>query len=444
MDIRRHITGTFGTNILLLALGIGTSIFSSRLLGPTGKGEYAIFLAAINLAVLVLGFGTESAVAYFVAKDKLSFQVLLNTIFAFLIGVIILFAGIVLFNQAFSDNEFLLPKDKGDLYYQFVLLGCFITTLLINFLLAVLSGKRMFGSVNLYKIIRGVLNVSIFAVLFFVYHEDQFIDSGIVFSIYFTISFIGLVILLFFFQRQIKLVRSWAFLSRKQLWEVFRWGTISYVAVLAQFLNYRVDFWFVDYYAGKTALGYYSLSTNLAQMFWLLPVAVATVIAPYTAAGKKGAMLEKTLMISRWVFAISVVLALATTSVSAFGISLLYSDVFLPAAKVLNILLIGVIPFCLTKVYAGFISGEGIHHQNMIASIAGLIATVILDFILIPKYGIEGAAWATSISFMITTAYVIYTIQSKYKVSIRNIIFLNQEDLMIAKKYLKNLRPQSR
>jgi len=438
MQLKRHISGTFGTNVLLIVVGIGSSIFINRVLGPAGKGEYAIFLAAIGLSTLVLSFGTHSAVSYYVAKATFPIQKLLSTILFFLLVVSVIFFVLVCANGYWNDNEFFLPKRQNHLFYWGVLSLSFVCSLLSTFFISILSGKRLFHIVNLHRIIQGVLNLLAFSALYYACFEGEYLDSGMVFVLYLLLSLISLAVLLFFYFRQVGLGFGFSFLSLPQIWTVFRWSGISYFAVLAQFLNYRIDYWLIDYYAGNAPLGYYSLATNLAQMFWLLPVAVSSVLMPHTASAAQGEMLPKTLLISRAVFAISLLAALPAALLAGPVIELLYSQAFLPSAEIFVILLVGVVPFCLTKIYAGFLAGEGIHRYNMIASLAGLAVTIVLDLLLIPTYGTTGAAWATSMSFLMTTAYVLYVICRRYGIRPGDTLLVKKSDYLFAKNLIQN------
>ena len=66
-----------------------------------------------------------------------------------------------------------------------------------------------------------------------------------------------------------------------------RYGSLAYLAMLLQFLNYRVDYWIVQHFRGDEALGLYSLASSLAMMLWMLPRAAASVLLPATAAGRR-------------------------------------------------------------------------------------------------------------------------------------------------------------
>ena len=56
------------TKILLVLLGVFSSIFINRFLGPELKGEYAFALNIINLTVLILNLGIYQSYPHFKRK----------------------------------------------------------------------------------------------------------------------------------------------------------------------------------------------------------------------------------------------------------------------------------------------------------------------------------------------------------------------------------------
>ena len=64
------------------------------------------------------------------------------------------------------------------------------------------------------------------------------------------------------------------------------------------------------------------------------------------------------------------------------------------------------------------------------ASWAGVVITVVLDLILIPKYGILGAAWATCAAYGVTSFYLIRMAQKTLGFSLSHIFILRKDDIL--------------
>lgn len=61
--------GSFATQILVLVLGFGSGILTSRLLGPQGRGELAILQYYPGLAGSIFGIGMPQAISMLIARD---------------------------------------------------------------------------------------------------------------------------------------------------------------------------------------------------------------------------------------------------------------------------------------------------------------------------------------------------------------------------------------
>src|SRR5687768_2605364 len=66
----------FGVNIILLPLGIATSVVIARSVGPTGKGSFDLIIATAALLAMVLSLSLPPGITYVVAQGKASSNVL--------------------------------------------------------------------------------------------------------------------------------------------------------------------------------------------------------------------------------------------------------------------------------------------------------------------------------------------------------------------------------
>src|SRR6185503_14673681 len=66
----------FGVNIILLPLGIATSVLIARSVGPTGKGTFDLIIATATLLVMVLSLSLPPGITYVMAQGKVASHVL--------------------------------------------------------------------------------------------------------------------------------------------------------------------------------------------------------------------------------------------------------------------------------------------------------------------------------------------------------------------------------
>jgi O-antigen/teichoic acid export membrane protein len=166
-----------------------------------------------------------------------------------------------------------------------------------------------------------------------------------------------------------------------------------------QFFNYRLDAFLVNFFLGPAGVGIYSVSVALAEMLWYLPNAVSFVIFPRAARTRPEAMNAFTPRVFRTTLALTALGGLALAALGRTLIVLIYGEAFAPAYGPLLALLPGVVLLGGAKVLTNEIAGRGHPQYNSMASALGLGLTIFLDLLLIPRFGVLGAAIASSLAY---------------------------------------------
>jgi O-antigen/teichoic acid export membrane protein len=86
-------------------------------------------------------------------------------------------------------------------------------------------------------------------------------------------------------------------------------------------------------------------------------------------------------------------------------ISLIYSSEFLPAAKVLSILIFLLILFSQNQIFANSLIAAGHQRINFMANLIGMIISIVLNIYLITKMGFVGAGIAGVSAALVTCIY---------------------------------------
>src|SRR5205823_4774996 len=136
-DFIRKVAETLAARGLTFCVGVAISIFTARILGPSGRGIYAAALVVTALGVQFGNFGLHAANTFFVAKDRSLLGRLLANALVVSAGVGIFFALIL---WIFADlwpaalplqgTELILslvgiPFGVAYLLLQNLLLGCY-------------------------------------------------------------------------------------------------------------------------------------------------------------------------------------------------------------------------------------------------------------------------------------------------------------------------------
>jgi len=161
-------------------------------------------------------------------------------------------------------------------------------------------------------------------------------------------------------------------------------------------------------------VGLYAAAVRLSEAWYFIPIAITSSVFPAIINAKKQSeelyyqRLQKLYALMVW---LAVAIALPTTFLAPWVIRVLYGAAFLPAAGVLSIhIWAGVFVFLGVASGSWFLA-ENYIKKNFYRTFLGMLVNVILNLILIPLYGIYGAAIATLLGQM--TANLIYDIFDK-------------------------------
>ncbi len=189
---------------------------------------------------------------------------------------------------------------------------------------------------------------------------------------------------------------------------------ISYMGVLA--LGYLLGG------AGNASIGIYSMATAFAAVANILAASVITIFLPVASglvSKTDSAKITKTAQTAlRWVLfsTIPVVAFLAAFAPSLLRV--LYGADYESGALTLSLFSIGTLLYYLGSVQGTLIAAHRFVKLELIAFLFGALANVILNFALIPIWGINGAAFASLASFGIIAAVNHYFARKKFGFSI--------------------------
>jgi len=165
----------------------------------------------------------------------------------------------------------------------------------------------------------------------------------------------------------------------------------------------------VNWFLGPAAVGLYSVGVGLVEKLWLVSQAASTVLFPRVAAeSEEHRRKEFTPLVARTVLWITALAALVLVLLSHWIVLVLYSETFLPAVGALQALLIGIVALSAGRVLANDIAGRGFPGLNIYTGLATVLTNVVLNLLWTPRYGIVGAAWASTVSYTVSFLGVLF------------------------------------
>jgi O-antigen/teichoic acid export membrane protein len=390
----RGTTVTFTTGVLNLILGVGTSVILARILGPDGRGIYALAMLLSSIIVTLGNLGIGSATVYYVARGEFRHQeilgsnILLSTaVGAF--GIITGFIVVVFFHERIFPG--VDPK------YLLLALCLVPAEVFFSFVMYILLGTQHIKEFNYVQIVRSLI------LLAFIIVALLWLKAGVAGAI--LAGFLTWIVTDVLVFHQVRKIVGGVVLKPNTLYmsRAATYGLQAHLSNILGFFNYRVDILLINGFLGSAAVGLYSVGVGLVEKLWLVSQASSTVLFPRVAAETdEKRQKEFTPLIARTVLWITIICALTLALLSRWVVLLLYSNAFLPAVSALQALLIGIITLGVGRVLANDIAGRGRPIINVYISTAAVATNVILNILWIPKYGIVGAAWASTTSYTVS------------------------------------------
>lgn len=377
--------------MLSRVFGVLSTILLARLLGPDGIGNYTLAFLLASTTIALVNFGLSSTTVYFIANGEHPREEILGHLFVFntLVTGIAMVVGsiIVLYFKAW-----LFPQTSKSLLLLGVLIIPGIFT--YRFAQSVLLGLQRFDVYNLGQALWAVIHLLFLTLTVLLFKGGV---AGAILAEAFSWAF-GAALLLYWTKA---VVPAWSFRFNPVLTKkMVTYGLHSYLGNVLAFFNYRADLFLLNYLQGPAAVGIYSVAVGLAERLWLISQTASTVLLPRVSASTDPHWRRRfTPLVTRTVLIMIVPAALLLGIFARPLVLLLYSKAFSGAAHPLQILLFGIVTFSLSRILAQDIAGRGQPLLNTYTSALALIVNVGLNLLLIPLWGIQGAAWASAVSY---------------------------------------------
>jgi O-antigen/teichoic acid export membrane protein len=375
------------------------TILIARGLGAAARGDYALFVLSTTLAASVGTLGMGLGSIYYLGKAKYSLRTLLGNsqllvlVLGTLASAALLVAGFVTEPKGFVE---------GGSYWLYLL--AFPAVLEYLLLTAILLGEDRIVSLNVAMLSQTVI-VLVGAGVLAVTGGLTIFPILAVWSVSFVVAS---AIALAFIGFENWSVRAVLKPDRAALTDQIKLGLPGQAGNIMQHLNYRFDQFVVRALRTRAELGVYSVAVGLSESVWWIANAVSLALLPRLTRIGSERSAETTPVICRNVLLLSAIAAGSLAALATVAVAPVFGSEFsaMPGAMVL--LMPGIVALSGTKVLASYIFSEGKVILNSIAALLTLGVTITLDFVLIPQYGINGAAAASSIAYAASLAFILY------------------------------------
>ncbi len=374
---------------LRAVLGLLVGAWVARYLGPGDFGILAYVVAYITFFQAFTNLGLDTIVVRDIARDPKTAPSILGTTLAlrFFSSILVVFVsiGIIGISYGWNSQVFWITAlvsssivfqigDTVDLWFQSQSQN--IRTITIK-VLAYLTSNGL-------KVVGVLFNAPLEYFAALIALESLLSGLGM-FVAYKRFPALG-VWTATYKMAKLLLHQSWPFL-------------ISGISIMVYM---RFDQLLIKYFMSSSALGLYAAAMPIASLWSALPLAICASVAPYLARIRiedPVKYIHGLRLIFKYFFIMSLSLSVLVAFFSGAIIQILYGDAYADSATVLRIYVFTNVPIFLGVAQGLWIANEGRSAVVLKNTILGGICAIAFNLILIPEYGLTGAAISAVIAY---------------------------------------------
>jgi O-antigen/teichoic acid export membrane protein len=388
----------FSEHILRMFSTFLVGILIARYLGPEKFGIFNYVLAFVAIFQVIAKLGLDEIVVRDLVKEPTKTEIYLGTSFWLkLSGGILTFIVILIISHFTADN--------------------FQTFLFINIIAA------------------GIIFQS-FEVIEFYYHatvQAKYITLiRIIHSILSSIIKIALIlfkaeliwfVLVTLFDTILLAMFSWLIYKSQKLPNFLRYFKLDLakrlltdsfpllLGSIAVMIYMRIDQVMIKNMLGDRDLGLYSAAVKIVEVWYIIPMVITRSLFPAIVNAKRMneelyyKRLQQLLFFLIW---LAIPLVLLLTILAKHIVLFLYGESFAEASKILSISIWGLLFTFIGVGTSQWLIAENLQNFSFYRTLYGAITNILLNFILIPTFGIVGASIAAVVSYSIAAYFSLF------------------------------------
>lgn len=422
---------TLITTGLLQVSNLGSGMLAAQLLAPAGRGELAAAILWPTTIAYLLLFGLNDSVLYNVASRRLTsrqaFAASLS-IGAALSAIGMVLGYVVVIPLAYADYA----PSVGHL--ATLLLLIIPLNIFGTIYMELLRGNLKLGIWNVLRVVGGVAYFVI--VLGFVWAGKQDVEA---FGISYLLAQLPAVVV----GMGVAILSGWGAIraARQTLRPLLTYGAQIHASTVVNIVNARIDQMLIATTLDATSLGLYVVATTLSQVTATLASSVTLIAYPKASAV---ADRDDRIAVIGLYLRITLVLIVGSTLVLGLAapllLGLLFGPGFVEATLIVQILVLGVIPLAIKDFFV--LAFKAFDRPLVISKgeVVTLVANAALLGLLVPSFGLIGAAIASVGVRWISMIYFGTLLRRGLAIPLLVLLRPTRSDLDLARDAMQRLR----
>jgi O-antigen/teichoic acid export membrane protein len=413
------VAAVIGGQVACAVVALVTEICYARLLGPEPRGQISLCVMSIALGILVAGMGGEGAIILWSADSQRNAKVWLPAVLLW--GFLGCLSTSVLWVLVYWKWHPSFLRNLNPTLALIVLVSIPVGVF-FDYQVSMLAGQERFRTRAGVTVVSQFAGLAGFALLLYFARSAQSAMWGNLFGLLAGCLIAG-VILRSSFRGFWKIAAA-----RPNLLPTLSFAMRGQFGLVASFFNYRLDVFVVNYFLNTAQLGLYALGVIISEALWQIPAAAAVALFPRTARTLEAGAERFTSSIIRQVLVIATVGAMVIGIGSSLFLPLIFGERFRASIAIVWLLLPGTVALSLGRVAASDLSGRGKSGYSSVFSTVALLVTIGLDFFLIPRIGIQGAAIASSAAYSTNALLLLSALKYELKISWKNLLLPGRQE----------------
>lgn len=423
----RNVLLTFTTEVTCVGLNFLTGILLARILTPNDRGIMTLAMTFSLMMFCLTNFGLHEGTVYFIDRKKFSPILVMGNILTITCGLSVLIIIILMLLKSVFLSSF-MKGFPGEYWLPIIFLVP--ATLFQGVTLSVLRAKERFISINFLRFLGTLLLLISFSIVLLVFKRG----IGACLMVYFVVTILNTLFSLLCVSRYvpISLVFDWT-LSQ----DIFRYGMKSYLQIIFESINYRLDIFLIALFLVPEQVAYYGVATSLAELAWYFPNSVGSVLFPWLSHKPLNEVHQITAQAIRITLLFTGLIIIGLAIVSWILVPMIYGLVYKAAVPALILLLPGILAVAVHKVINRNFASRDRQQITILSSVIAMVIIVGLDLLMIPRWGIVGAAVSSSLGYFVAGLSLLLFFKKDSGLTISSIIFIQRSDLIYLKRLLK-------
>ncbi len=374
-----------GGQIAISIFSLGSVVITARTLDTGGRGQFSLALLFAYTLFMFTEFGLGSAGIRFMAAGHWPRPVILAS-HGFAIAVRILVTGLVGLAILLLAGEKVFPGVPVE--YLFLGLLHIVPLMVAGSILPLLLGLGLAKTYNRILVLNSLFALGLLCI--------GWVLTGLTVRTALLLQFgAGIIISVIIWRITSQAAGGLARPNFSYLLEAYRFGMGMYASGVLSFANTRLIWIFINSFVGVSGVGLYTIAQTATDRIYLIADAFGTILYPRVAENPERNSARLTPVVFRVILLTGIGLSIGMALVADWLVRFLFSDSFAGAVPILRLLLVGVVISSGWKVLSQDLNGRGYSGVTAFVNGAAMVVGLGLALLLLPRIGLEGAAWSS-------------------------------------------------